>query len=78
MGEHKKGVLMDRAIARRLAYWSEASTSTSCPTPEEEGMLYIAIDGMDQDRLHFLRRACREIINPDLQRPSSDAPATCG
>ena len=49
MAEHKKGVFMDRAIARRLAFWSESSCSETCPTPEEEGMLYICIDGMDQE-----------------------------
>ena len=57
--EHVAGVFADRSCARRMMLTSESSTKEELRVPAEKGMLYIALDGMDQAwRHHACYKSC--------------------
>ena len=51
---HKQGVFQDRAVGRKLMYLSESCTCQGTNVAPELGTLYVALDGMDQDRAPYV------------------------
>eukprot|EP00435_Cladocopium_sp_Y103_P056732 s693_g19.t1 len=62
--EHKQGVFSDRAVGRRLMFISENSTRQGEGYSPEHGVLYLSLDGMDQD----FASCIRETVKPARER----------
>ena len=66
---HKRAISEDRAVAARLASYSELCTAANTDVPPERALLSIALDGMDQSKFRCQRNIAMTKEFESLWRP---------